>query len=37
MLSLGITNGEGKLIMMKKGTSKGLLGEIIDKLTWENE
>ena len=37
MLSLGITNGEGKLIMMKRGNAKGVLGDIIDKLVEENE
>ena len=37
MVSLGITNGEGKLIIMKRGDSKGLLGNIIEKLVEENE
>ena len=29
VLGIAITNGEGKLIMMKNATSQGILGEII--------
>ena len=36
-MGLGITNGEGKLIIMKKGNQKGVLGEIIEKLVEESE